>query len=317
MQSKFLNAAVLAALLTPALASAQAYPNKPIKIITGPLSGTPGIISRLVATELSPLLGQPVVVEPRAAGFAAGTSAAKAPADGYNVLLINGAMWTGPLFVRSPPYDALKDFIPMTLVARATNMFVVNAAVPARSVKELIDLAKAQPGKLNYSTGSIGSSSMLGAELFKSMSGIDITHIAYKDPARESADLLSGIIHLTFGNGPTMTPIIQGGKVRALATTGLQRSPFYPDLPTVASTVPGYVSETLVGLFAPAGTPAGPLARLQKDIVTVLHKSEIKDPLGKQGLEMVGSTPEQFTETVKGEMQRYGELVKALGLVTD
>jgi len=233
------------------------------------------------------------------------------------VLLINGAMWTAPLFTKSPPYDPLKDFVPMSLVARATNMLVVHASVPARSVKELIDLARAQPGKLNYSTGSIGTSSHLGAELFKSMAGIDITHIPYKDPARESADLLAGVIHLTFGNGPTMTPIIQGGKVRALAVTSAERSALYPDLPTVTATLPGYVSETLVGLFAPAGTPAPIVARLHREFTAALNKAEVKEPLAKQGLETVGSSPEQFTETIRGEIGRYGALIKSLGLVTD
>ena len=236
------GAMLSAALLLPSAAWAQAYPTKPIKIITSVPSGAPGITARILVNELGGL-GQPIVLDGRPAGIPIGMAAAKAPADGYNLLL--------------------------------------------------------------------------GIELLKSMTGINAVRIQYNDSGREVADMLAGRTHMTFGSGTSMAPLLQTGKVRALAVASAQPSALYPDLPIVASTLPGYVSEQIIGVFAPAGTPAPIIGRLNKEIVAALGKKEIRDTLTAQGLEIVGSTPEVLMAEVKGEISRYGGLIKSLGITTD
>src|SRR5262245_14873080 len=233
------------------------YPTKPIRLVTS--SGSGDFAARIIAQGISGPLGQQIIVENRP-GALPGEIVSKAAPDGYTLLVHGGAFWNAPLF-RTTPYDPIKDFSPITLAVRSPNVLVVHPSLPVKSVRELIALAKARPGQLNYTSGPAGGASHLTAELFKALAGVNITRIGYASGAQELADLLSGAVHLTFNNAVTVTPHIRSGRLRGLAVGSPRPSALFPGLPALAETVPGFESAAMAGVFAPGRTPEAIIER--------------------------------------------------------
>lgn len=296
-----------------ASAIAQTYPVKPIRILTAGVGGGNDLTARLLAQAMSSPLGQQVVVENRAAGVTLGDAVARSAPDGYTLLLYSGSMWISPL-LQDAPYDPVRDFAPISMLTKAPNVLVVHPSLPVKTVAELISLAKARPGDLNYSSGSTGGSSHIGGELFKAMAGINVVRIAYKGGAQEIAELLSGQVQMTFGSGTSMSAHIQAGKLRALAVSSPQPSIMFPGLPAVAASLPGYESEQLIGFFAPAKTPGPVVSRLHQEIVKALERTDVRERLLKSGLEPVGSSPEQLANSIKAEIARLDKVVRNIGI---
>ena len=290
-------------------ASAQDYPTKPVRLITSAAGGASDFVARILAQGLSGPLGQPVIVDNRGAKVAI-ESVLRAPPDGYTLLAGNPTLWVGPLF-EPTSYDALRDFSPVTITASAPLLLVVHPAMPARSVKELIAIAKAKPGALNIAAATVGTSSHLAAELFKAMARIDMVYVPYKGGGPQVIGLISGETQIAFDTGASLLPHVKAGKLRALAVTSPKPSAQFPDLPTVAATVPGYEAGSSFNIFAPAKTPEPIITRLHQEIVRVLARPESKEKLMNVGLEPVGSTPEQLASAMRSEVARIGKLLKA------
>ncbi len=296
------------------VASGQDYPSKPVRIITTQPGGGLDLAARLIAQGLSDALGQPIVVESRGGGVVAIEIVAKARPDGYTLLFYGGTLWIGPL-LQSVSWDPLRDFSPITLAVTFPNLLVVHPSLPVKSVKELIALAKARPGELNYGSGSIGASTHLAAELFKSMAGVHIARIPYKAGASAMMALITGEVHLMFSTVGLVTPHVKSGKLRALAICTAGPSALAPGLPTVAASgVPGYESASLNGLVAPAGTPGTLINRLNQEIVRVLSRAEVKERLLNSGVETIGSSPGEFAATIRSDMAKWGRLIKDAGI---
>jgi tripartite-type tricarboxylate transporter receptor subunit TctC len=306
------------ALLAAPLARAQgAFPSRPIRIIV-PASpgGAADILSRTIAQKLADAWGQPVLVDNRtgAAGIIGAEAAAKAPNDGYTIMMgFAGVIAVNPSLYKTLPYDSVKDYAPVALVALSPLMLVVHPAVPAYSVNELIALAKAKPGQLNFASTGSGSTQHLSAELFKSMAGIDMTHIPYKGSSLAYPDLLAGNVSLMFENMLSMLPNAKSGKVRALAVTGTKRSAAMPDLPTVADSVPGFSAVGWYGVLAPAGTDAAIVNKLSAEINRILKLPEVSERLSSLGAEPSGSTPEEFAAHIRTEIAKWGKVVRDSG----
>ena len=306
------------ALLAAPLARAQgAFPSRPIRIIV-PASpgGAADILSRTIAQKLADAWGQPVLVDNRtgAAGIIGAEAAAKAPNDGYTIMMgFAGVIAVNPSLYKTLPYDSVKDYAPVALVALSPLMLVVHPAVPAYSVNELIALAKAKPGQLNFASTDSGSTQHLSAELFKSMAGIDMTHIPYKGSSLAYPDLLAGNVSLMFENMLSMLPNAKSGKVRALAVTGTKRSAAMPDLPTVADSVPGFSAVGWYGVLAPAGTDAAIVNKLSAEINRILKLPEVSERLSSLGAEPSGSTPEEFAAHIRTEIAKWGKVVRDSG----
>ena len=297
------------------VASGQDYPNKPIRIVTTPPGGGSDIVARIVAQGISGPLGQQVVVDNRASGIVAGDFVSKSPPDGYILLVWANAFVVGPLLLQKVPYDPVRDFSPVILAAQTPNILVVHPSLPVKSVQELIALAKARPGELNYSAGSTGGTTHLAAELFKSMAGVDMVNIPYKSTAMETADLIGGYVQLTFATGASVAPLIKAGRLRAVAVTSAQPSTLFPGLPTVAASgLPGFESVTFLGLWAAARTPAPIINRLNQETARFVNTQEAKERFTSSGLEAVGSTPEQFAATIKSEVAKMGKVIKDAGI---
>src|SRR5205085_1838663 len=278
-------------------------------------AGINDIMARLVGQHLGAGVGQPVVIENRAgAGGIAGTeAAAKAAPDGYTFLMTNVSLVTSAFPYSKLPYDPQKDFVPVTLVATSPLMLVVRPSVAAKSVQELIALAKANPGRLNFGSG--GSTPHLSVELFKSAAGIDAVHVPYKGGAPALNGLVGGQLSFMIENMPGTMPFVRGGKLRALAITSVRRSPLEPALPTMAeSGVPGYEVVGWQGLFAVAGTPPEIVARLQAEVGKVLRLPEVRERLAALGAEPVGSTPTEFGAFVRAENARWGRIIREKGI---
>jgi tripartite-type tricarboxylate transporter receptor subunit TctC len=266
---------------------------------------------------LSAGLGQPVVIEnrPGAGGIAGTEAAAKAAPDGYTFLMTNVSLPTSAFLYAKLPYDPQKDFVPVTLVATAPLMLVVHPSVAASSVQELIALARANPGRLTFGSGGVGSTPHLAAELFKSLAGIDAVHVPYKGGAPALNDLLGGQLSFMIENVPGTMPFARQGKLRALAITSAQRSPLAPALPTMAEAgVPGYDVVGWNGIVAPAGTPPEIVARLQAEVAKVLRQQEVRERLAALGAEPVGSTPAEFGAFIRAEMTRWGTIIREKGI---
>ncbi len=297
-------------------ALAQTYPVKPIRILTAGTGGGNDVMSRIMAPGLSAGLGQPVIVENRPTTVLPDAAVRSAP-DGYTLMLYSGGLWIQP-FLSQVNYDPIKDFSPITFAARSPLIIVVHPSVPVHSVKDLIDLAKAKPGTLNYTTGGTGSASHLGPELFKQLTGIDMVRVPYKNGSQEVADLLSGQVQLTFGGGGTFVSHIKSGKLRAIAVTSSQPSPLFPTLPTVASSgVPGYESTQIYGLFAQSKVPEAIVRRLNQESVKYLQLEDTKQRVLGAGMEAVGTSPEEFAGVIKADMAKWGKLIKDAGIHED
>ena len=299
-------------------AAAQGYPTKPIRMIVSGVGGSSNFSARLIAPYLSGGLGQQVVVDNRGSGVVAIELAARAQPDGYTFILNGSNLWLLPFMRDKLPWDPVKDFAPVSCVITAPNILAVHPSVAARDVRELITLAKARPGALNYATSGTGNSNHLAAELFKAMAGLDMVQINYKGAAPASTDLIAGRVQVMFPTPGSVTQHIKAGRLRALAVTSTQPSPLLPGLPTVAqSGLPGYESVSIFGMFAPAGTPPAIVARMNREVARALAQADVKERILGSGVEPAPSTPEGFGTMIRTEMTRLGKLIKDAGIRDD
>ena len=293
---------------------AQAFPVKPITIIVPQApGGANDVIARAIANKLGNRMGQVFVVENRAgAGGNVGTSfVARAPADGYTLLLTaQSAQTINPALYRKIPFDPVKDFAPIMTVATAPYLLAVNPNVPANNLRELIALAKTNPGKLNIASAGNGTLNHLLAEMLKSAEGLQITHVPYKGAAAAATDLVGGQVQMTFGSFPGLMPFVRSGQLRALGVATAQRTPLAPELPTLAETVPSLEVNSWYGLFAPAGTPKVVITRLQTEFAQVLKTPEMKDFLMSQGAVAAPSTPDELAKLLGDDLVRWAKIVK-------
>ncbi len=314
MQTMTKFCALVSAALFASPAFAQEYPSRPVRLVVPFAAGGPNdIVARLVGGRLSDALGQPIVVENRpGAGGNIGTDfVAKAPPDGYTLLSAGpGSLIINPL-LGSVPYDTARDFAPVSLMASAPNVLVVHPSLPARSVRELIELARARPRRLNYASGGPGSTPHLSGALFAVMAGIDIVHVPYKGTGPATADLLGGQVQMAFFGIPPLLPYIKSGKLRALAVTGARRSPELPEVPTVhEAALPGYEVSPWYGLLAPAGTPRAIVELLNAEVTKIVRSPQMKEKLASQGAEPAGGTPEDYAATIRADAATWARVVK-------
>ena len=308
------------ALVSAAGVHAQSYPSKPLRIVV-PFApgGSTDIVARILADRLAGPLGQSVVVENRAgaAGNIGAEAVAKSPPDGYTLLMATtGVMAINNALYKTMTYDAAKDLEPVSFTTSITNVLAVPVDLPAKSVPELIALAKARP--LSFASSGAGSSTHLSAELFRSMAGIDVLHIPYKGSGQALTDLMAGRVSMIFDNMPSALPYIRGGKLRGLAVTGSKRSPALPELPTIAEAgVPGYESLSWSGIAVPAGTPRDAILRLNREISAVLALNDVKQKLAEQGADPIGGAPEVFAEHIRRERDKWGRLIHERNIVVN
>jgi tripartite-type tricarboxylate transporter receptor subunit TctC len=311
---------VTVAVLSVAMMSAigQHYPSKPVRIVTSGVGGGIDFASRLLAQGLTNNLGQRVIVDNRASGVIPGKIVATAPADGYTLLAYGSTFWITPLLQDDVPYDTVRDFSPVSILATSPNVIVVHPSVAAGSVKELISLAKARPGELNYASSGTGASNHLAAELFKSMARVNIVRVPYKSGAALMADLLGGQVQVTFSAIGAVANHLKSGKLRALAVTSARPSTLVPGLATVAEAgVPGYVTGAMYVLFAPARTPEAIIEKINEETVHVLKQPDVRERYLAAGVEAVGSTPNELAATMRNEIVRLRKVIKDAGIRND
>jgi len=315
---------VIAAFAVAPFANAQApaYPTKPIRMVVPfPPGGATDILARDVAQRLTEAWGQQVIVDnrPGAGGNIGSELVAKSAPDGYTLEMgtvgthaINASLYA------KMPYDHVRDFVPIILVAAVPNVLEVNPSLPVNSVTELIAYAKANPGKLNFASSGNGTSIHLSGELFKVMAGVEMTHVPYKGSAPALQDLIAGQVQLMFDNLPPSLPQIKGGKLRALAVTSATRAPALPDVPTVAEAgLPGFEASSWFGLLAPAGTPPAIVSKINAEVAAWLATPEAKEKLSKQGAAAAGGTPDDFAKHIAAETVKWSKVVKASGAKVD
>ncbi len=300
---------------TTSTGSGQLYPSKPVRIVTGGPGSNGDLISRLIAPGMTAALGQQVLVDNRPSGIILGEIVAKAPADGHTLLVTGSSFWLAPFLQSNVPWDPLRDFAPITLAATSPNLIVVHPSLPAKSVKELIALAKARPGELNYASGTTGSTPHLAAELFNAMARVNIVRINYKGAGQAMTDLIGGHVQVMFPNAGGAAPHVKSGRLRAIAVTTAQPSALFPGLPTVAASgLPGYEAEVLNGVFAPAKTPAAIISRLNQEIAPLLNRADVREKLFNSGVEVIAGSPEKLTAAMKNEMNVWGKLIREQGI---
>ena len=312
----------IAALVLLALAStadAQSWPAKPIRIISPyPPAGANDLLARIIVPKLSEQLGQPVVGENRAGatGNIGAELVAKAPADGYTLLMGQAGNLTINISLMAKiPFDPVRDFSPVTMVASTPNVLVVHPSLPVRTVKDLIALAKAKPGQINYATSGIGSPGHLAAELLNKSAGIRLVHIPYKGAAPALLDVVAGNAHLYFTSAVSAQPFIPSGRLRMVAVASAKRSPSLPEVPTVAEAgFPEFDVSSWWGVVAPASTPREVVMRLQTEIHRVIALPEIRAKLAEQGLDIATNTPEQFAAYIKSETAKWAKLIREVGV---
>jgi len=309
---------VLGVAMFASAAWAQPYPSKPIRfVVPYPPGGPLDTVARLLGQKVAESVKQPVIVDnkPGAGGNIGADAVAKSPADGYTILM--GAVAThaiNPTLYASIPYDPVKDFQPVTQLASTPNVLIVNNSVPASNVREFIAYAKANPGKLNFGSGSTGSAGHLAGELFKAMAGVEMTHVPYKGAAPAMQDLVGGQVQLMFDNFASANTQVKAGKVKALAVTTARRSTLAPELPTIGEAgLAGFDINTWFGIFVPAGTPRDVVERLHAEFTRALALPDIRERLVNLGAEPVGNRPEEFAAYIKSEGEKYARVIKASG----
>ncbi len=312
-------AAIASLLAIPA--EAQNFPTRAITlIIPFPAGGSTDLVGRLVAEKMSEMLGQQVVVDNRggAGGNIGSAAVAKAEPDGYTILMGTVATHAlNPALYTKMPYDAAKDFAPISLLVTVPNVLVVHPSVPANNVKELIDLVKKEPGKYSYASSGNGTPLHLSGELFKSLAGVDIVHVPYKGAGPALIDVLGGQVPIMFDNLPSSTQHIKDGKLKGLGVTTKERSAVFPDMPAIAETLPGYETYTWNALFAPAKTPADVVAKLNDAANKAIADPKVKAKLAEFSATTVGSTPEELQKHVEAELAKWAPIVKASGAKVD
>ena len=296
------------------VALGQSYPAKPIRVIDAyPPGGSTDVVARIIGAKFQENPGQLWIIDnrPGAQGIIGTEFVARAPADGYTLLMYTGSHAIHPSIYRNMPYDLLKAFAPITQTTSTTNVLVVHPSLPVRTVKELLAIARAKPGALNYSSAGIGSTTHMAMELLKTMTGVDITHIPYKGSAPAVMDCVAGHVTMMFGPMPVVSPHAKSGRLRVIAVSTQSRSSAMPDVPTVAQAgVAGYESTNAVGILAPAGTPREIVGRLNTEIVRILNLPDVKERLSALGAEPVGSTPAQFASFIQADMAKWAKVVR-------
>lgn len=295
-------------------ASAQDYPNRPIRFVTAAIGGGIDFNARILAHGLTERLKQQVVVDNRGGTSIAEQTVAKSTPDGYTLLVHNNTVWVSPL-LGPVPYEHEKELAPISLLSRSPNILVVHPSLQASSVKELVDLARAAPGDINYASGPVGASNHLAAELFNALAGVKLVRIGYKGGGPALNDVLAGQVKVMFATAGSVSGHVKSGRLKGLAVTSAQPSPLVPGLPTVAASgVPGYTSEAIYGFWAPARTPPAILALLHRETVALLNTHEVKQRLFNAGVESVGTTPQAFAAAIKSETARLGAVIRKAGL---
>ena len=309
------------ALIFAATASAQSFPTKPIKIVVPfPAGGTVDFFARVISTKLSEALGQSVLVENRAGagGNIAAEAVAKAAPDGYTLLMGSEIIAINTSLYSKIGYDPVKDLAPITLVGTVPNILIVHPGLPVNSVNDLIALAKKTPGKISFASTGQGTSTHLSSELFKLMANVDMLHIPYKGGPPAIADLISGQVNMMFINMPTGITHVRSGKAKIIAVSSIKRVPQLPDVPTVDQAgVKGFETSAWSGLYAPAGTPADIINRLNVEVVKILKQPSVREQLMAQGAEPVGDTPEEFSRFTLAEISKWAKIIKISGAKVD
>jgi len=300
-----------------AFAALVKYPDRPIRLVV-PFApgGNTDIFARVIGAKVTERLGQQVVVDNRAgAGATIGTAVvARAAPDGYTLLMVSGSHVVNPHIYKSLPYDTLKDFVPITLVVDVPSVLVANPSVPARTVSELVNLAKASPGKLNYASSGTGTFAHLAFELFNNLAGVKIQHIAYKGNGPATTDLLGGQVQFMMGAQPAAMPHIQANKLVPIGVTSAKRSPQLPNIPTISESLPGYEFNQGFGMLAPAGTPRPIIETLNKVIVEIIKTEEVRKIFSSQGAVPVGNSVTEYTDFIRTEIGKMAKVVKEAGL---
>ncbi len=297
---------------------AAAFPDKPIRIVTADAGGGSDVIARLIGVGLTASWGQQIVVDNRGGGTIAGEIVSRAPADGYTLLYYGGTLWILPLMRKSVPYDTLRDFAPVTLAVATPAVLVVHPSVAVKNVRELIALARAKPGQLNYASAAVGTATHLSAELFKSMAGVDIVRIPYKGTGAALNDLLGGQTQLMFAVAASVVAHVKAGRLRGLGVTTPQPLAALPDLPAIAQAgLPGYEAVQHSGLFAPAKTPPAVIDTLYREIARVLGQSETRERLTSLGVDVVAGSPAAFAAKMRSEIEIMGKVIRDAGIRAD
>ena len=301
--------------------SGQAWPTKPIRVIVSvPAGGTPDVIARMVTPGLAGILGQQLVVDNRggAGGLIAAELVARAAPDGYTLFFSSSGALTILPHMQKTPYDAQRAFLPVSLVCIGPFLLITHPSVPVKTVKELIALAQAQPGKFNYASAGNGVPNHLAMELFKNMAGVNITHVPYKGAPQAVTDVMGGSMHMMLNSIPPVIQQIKAGRLRLLGVSSAKRSPQLPDVPTISEAgVPGYEFITWFGMLAPAGMPKDIVARLHGALVKVVHAPDAKSQFEKLGYDAVGGSPDEFAAYIRGEYEKYGKIIKLIGAKVD
>lgn len=308
-------ATVFAVAIQPQLVVGQEYPVKPIRVLANEIGGGADLTARMVTQAISPSLGQSFIIDNRGSRFV-GPLGVKAAPDGYTLILGASTFLLGPLLEKTT-YDPVRDFAPIVLLTRAPNVVVVHPSLPAKTVKDLVALVKARPGQLNYASGSSGSSAHLSAELLISLAKVDIVRVNYKGTGQALNDLIAGNVQMMITAPGGAASHVKSGRLRALAVTSAEPTRLMPGLPTVAASLPGYEFTAKTGMFAPTGTPAAIINRLNQEMARVLAQQDIKDKLLAIGLDAAGGTVEEFAGLVKSDQTRMAKLIKDAGITAE
>jgi tripartite-type tricarboxylate transporter receptor subunit TctC len=313
--------ACLAAALAAVPAWAQTYPNKPVRIISPFSAGGPAdIYARYLGQRLEKAMGQPFVIENRVGGGGniGADAVAKSAPDGYTLLVMSNTHTVNESLVAKKPYKLMTDLVPVAPINYSDLLLVVNPAVPAKSLKELLDLARANPGKLNYASSGPGTPYHMAGELFKAMAGVDIVHVPHKESSGARTAVMGGQVEMMFDAITVMAKLAEAGKVRAIASSGATRSPVMPDIPTVSEAgVPGYEATIWLGIMAPAGTPKPIVDRLNAEIAKIVSSPDVKADWAKQGAVPMTMTPEQFAQYMRDDIEKWAKVVKISGAKVD